>query len=378
MERIFKLQSKQEDETSLEIDGRSFVRVYTKEFDKQPGPLFFMNNGTFISNRPLDAEKKEHEMVWRFSFNGAEPTGRFIITKEDKKVDHTKLTAYFKYDDSVTEENHKAIKEKDFAKFMQYQVVKLLKNHAETEFFDANGVNQNPNTIIAKYVLTDITQQHQSNFDKEMLTHEQMAVVLSLFKSDYKEFENVCYGFGLGQQIKEAGENKNQLFGVLSKLISNDPEKFRVYYSNKEYAIIVNKAIDKGFITLNGNAYFINGEIAGSTTEEVENYLRLHKISLDYVKMKLGMLSESEVLEPKSSTPQEPDGDVFDKGYVRNEVKYQSSFNQKRKFLIKKYQNNNTSLDLLHKELLDICREKGWEDHEKVLLSDSASGTVHS
>lgn len=361
MERIFKLQSKQIDEVACDIDGRTYVRVYTKEFDKPTGPLFFMNNGRFIS-RPLDEQKKEHEQIWRHPFLGAEPTGKKIITKDDKEYDHTRKTAYFVYDDTVTEENYQTFEQKDFSKFLNYQVIKLLKNHAEVEFIDDSGRNKNPNTIVGKFTLQDITQQHELSVDKEMMAHELMSEIMPIFKNDYQHFEDICYGYGLAGDIANAGNDKNKLYVTLSKLIQNDPAKFQKYYNAREYAIIVNKAIAKDVITLSGNAYFINNEIAGATPEQVENYLKLNSKSLSYVKMQLGIAESSKQVEGNNGVLK------FDRAELRNELKYVSQFKTIRNKFTKKYQDNLQASDELKKELLDICREKGWKEQEELIL----------
>ncbi len=362
MERIFKLQSKQIDEVACDIDGRTYVRVHTKEFDKPTGPLFFMNNGKFIS-RPLDEKLKEHEQIWRFNVLGAEPTGKKLIGKDEKEYDHTRRTAYFVYDDTVTEENYKTFEDKDFTKFFNYQVLKLLKNHAEVEFVDEMGRNKNPNTIMAKFTLMDITQQHELSVDKEMLAHELMSEIMPIFKNDYTQFEDICYGFGMASDITSAGNDRNKLYVVLSKLIQNDPAKFQTYYNAREYTIIVNKAIAKDVIKMSGNAYFINNEIAGSTPEQVENYLRLNTKSLSYVKMQLGIAESEKTLLPSDNGVLK-----FDRAELRNELKFPSQFKTIKNKFTKKYQDNLEASDELKKELLDICKEKGWTEHEASIL----------
>ncbi len=178
----------------------------------------------------------------------------------------------------------------------------MLKSHQEVAWRGEDGNDKNPNRC-GYTVMFEIIEESQNilnQVEKNNKVTEAMALATDMFKNNQKDFIDFCYAYGI-RPIK--GVPIENLYNEVSFKIQVNPNHFfeTMESKDREYKIVLAKAkefIEEDglpLINLEGNLFYLAGEIIGSTEEEVINHLKTHPIQRKYVFSKIGFDFEVEL-----------------------------------------------------------------------------------
>lgn len=226
-----------------------------------------LTDGTILHRKPYDVEERDGS-VYNHTLKMREPN-----PKQEGTHIYTETFSFLTDADADRIQDGDAKVKNAFVA----QFYKFLKMHDHIIVRDINGVDLNQNNIHSAFELIDITARNENEAKKNKAIIDAGNIIKDLYDTDKKAFKDFCYAYGIPMVQLYTDEI---LYNMVMEKIRTNPDFFFEIYNNKQRDIItlielgLNKdigteAAPKKALTINGNSYYMEGDLLAVGKQEL-------------------------------------------------------------------------------------------------------------